>query len=864
MKSLALLVIAVLLFALGFPSTIFLKGFFPGGWLMAIPLLLLLDGKHWRARILLGMVWGILAHGLLLWWLWPISWAGFCVFVLALAMQGGIFGALLVARRWPAALELFYIPSAWVISEYLRNQLLGGFTWGLGASQVMVPELIQPARWGGVYAVSWLILFFAAACVLRIRRKGAAAVKDLPLQMLFLLPLCCWIAGASALALEGSLAGAPLRVVLVQPNISRADKINPALFNDNMSRHLILSKNGARLARPDIIVWPETAFPDDILRDAYWRARMETLAGNFNAWFMFGAALLSEDKHDLNAVMLLDPRGQWQDVYYKRHLVPFSEYLPADPLSTMLARAGGMHSYHFLAGERRGLFRLDALKVTLGSVICSEEAYPALFRDLARQGAGVFVSVLNDGWFTRPEALMLHGGMAVLRAVETGRPVVRSANTGWSAGIDARGRVMKTTGLQIPGWVAVDIHPADGGTFYVKFGDVFAWLCAGFVIIMLVQGFIQSRGKVNMFCARIFLLWLAVVLPVADAHAAAAVQRRVQQQKQQQAQAAAQYQQQMMQQQQAQQVAQYQQAQQVAQYQQAQQMAQQAAAQKAAQEYAIQKAAMEAAVAKKQAEEQQAAQVVQAVAQNQAQQAAQYQQAAAYRNAAAMTEYKQAQELKAYKEAQTQAQLNGEIRQYAEYTAKRNALLQAQTAQAAQEATERQLLTHAAYQAAEVMKKRSELNAAYQEDVRRRLGQRAGQAAQASGAPADGQGDSAALDVPVTTVGLMELWDALDRSARPWAQIVDREIKLLTVSEFIDRFRKSGIRISHSPGEYVGKIDSVAANNADMLNSPFGNLLSYVAIVDYDFENGHNKDELARQVLGDANFWTNKRRVQGK
>ncbi len=818
---------------------------------MAIPLLFLLEGKSWRTRIVLGLGWGVLAHGLLIWWLLPISPVGYCVFVLALSLQGAIFGALMAgALRWPETARLFYIPCAWVVSEYLRNRTLGGFTWGLGESQAGVPSLIQSARFGGVYAVSWLMVLFAAACYLRIKHKGAGAVKDPPSLMLVVFPLCVWIAGAAAMAMEDVPKERSLRVVLVQPNISRAEKASASLYNENMNRHLILSKKGAQQVRPDIIVWPETAFPDDIMRDALWRPRMETVARNFNAWFIFGSALLSDDGHDLNAVLFLDPKGKWRDVYYKRYLVPFTEYLPGDRASAWLARVGGMQSYHFLPGQRRGMAYLDGPNVVVGAVICSEEAYPALFRDLAQNDAGVFIGVLNDGWFTRPEALMLHAEMAVFRAVETGRPLVRAANTGWSAGIDSRGRAIRTAVLQSPGWVAVDVHPGKGRTLYVRFGDVFVWLCAGFVIIILM-------GKRRSGCLGLVLL--ALVLPASDAGAAAAVQRRAQQQKQMQAQQIQQYQQQLQQQQYQQyqqQLAEQQQAQQVAAY-------KQAAAQKAAEEYAAQKQAMEAAVAKKQAE-QQAAQVVTAVAQDQAQQVSQYQQAVASNNVAAMVAYKQAQQVKAYQDAQAQAQLNGDIKQYAEYTMKRNALMQAQAAQAAQEETDRQLLTQAAYQKTAVMKKRSELNAAYQEDVRRRMGKQLQDTVMAPRAAEGAAADSAAAPAPETTVGLEELWAALDHSARPWVKIVDREIKLLTVSQFIDRFRKGGIVISHSPGEYVGKIDSVAAGTPEMLNSPFGNLLSYVAIMDYDFENGQNKDELARQVLGDANFWSNKRRLQRK
>ncbi|MBF0569599.1 MAG: hypothetical protein HQL18_02350 [Candidatus Omnitrophica bacterium] len=353
----------------------------------------------------------------------------------------------------------------------------------------------------------------------------------------------------------------------------------------------------------------------------------------------------------------------------------------------------------------------------------------------------------------------------------------------------------------------------------------------------------------------------------APAQAAAVVQRRVQQQKQMQAQMQAQmaqqYQQQMMAQQQAQQVAAYQQAQQAAAYQQAQQQYQQAAAQKAAEEYAAQKQAMEIAVAQKQAQEQQAAQAVQAVAQNQMQQAAaQYQQVEAYNNLAALNAYKQQQQLKAYQEAQAQAQLNGDIKLYAEYTMKRNALLRAQAAQTEQAETEKQLLAYASLQKANAIKKRAAMNSASQPDATRRaLGKKAEADIMASPS-ATMETDSDNTISSETTVDIKDLWDALDRSTRPWTQIMDQEVKLLTVAEYIDRFRKGGVRISRPPGDYVKLVDALLKVKPDMLSAPFGNVLSYAAVVEYDFGNGKNKDELARQALGEADFWANKKRVE--
>jgi apolipoprotein N-acyltransferase len=149
----------------------------------------------------------------------------------------------------------------------------------------------------------------------------------------------------------------------------------------------------------------------------------------------------------------------------------------------------GLRGYDFAAGTRVGIFALEKEKKVqpFGVAICSEEGYPRLFRELVRKGAGFFVIMLNDGWFRAPEALLLHAEMGIFRAVETHRPLVRVANTGWTVLFDNVGRVKEqgTARIQETGFAFFDVVPTQGETVYVKFGDFFVLGCLGFVIITL-------------------------------------------------------------------------------------------------------------------------------------------------------------------------------------------------------------------------------------------------------------------------------------------------------------------------------------------------------------------------------------------
>lgn len=109
-------------------------------------------------------------------------------------------------------------------------------------------------------------------------------------------------------------------------------------------------------------------------------------------------------------------------------------------------------------------------------------------------------------------------------------------------------------------------------------------------------------------------------------------------------------------------------------------------------------------------------------------------------------------------------------------------------------------------------------------------------------------------------VDLSEVWKKLDTKSTVWTLLIDDQAKLMTVSEYIDRFQKQGVKINESPAHYVQMIDQVVGQNPQMLNKPFGELIQILAIIDYDFDNGISKDVLARKILGEAGFEANKKR----
>lgn len=115
-------------------------------------------------------------------------------------------------------------------------------------------------------------------------------------------------------------------------------------------------------------------------------------------------------------------------------------------------------------------------------------------------------------------------------------------------------------------------------------------------------------------------------------------------------------------------------------------------------------------------------------------------------------------------------------------------------------------------------------------------------------------------EVPQETVDLVEVWKKLDKRSTVWTLLVDEQTKVLTVAEYIDRFRKHGVKINKEPVYYVQEIDQMVAQNQALLQRPFWELLQMAAIMDYDFDNGMDKDLLAKHILGEAGFAANKQR----
>ncbi len=400
--------------------------------------------------------------------------------MVALAVYLALYPALfaLILQRLAAcfgARGVALAPAVWVATEFGRGYLFTGFPWvNLGYSQATVLPVAQLASLCGVWGLSALVALVGTAAVLlvvdrtRVRWWYAAAAATA------VVVTAVW---GSARLTSNALTreGVPLRIGLVQGNVSQAEKWNQVKAGSIVQNYLDLTRRvageGARF-----VLWPESALPFFFEEDPAVGAAVRRLAIETGSTLLVGSDQIERTTpaRYFNAAFLIDPAGTVAAVYRKVHLVPFGEYVP---LKRLLFFAGPLIQAvsDFSEGDR--VVMLPVAGHTASTAICYEVVYPNLARDATREGSQLLTTITNDAWFGRSSAAWQHFEMASLRAVEQGRYLARAANTGISGIVDPYGRVMVRSGLFERAALTGDVRFLTSRTIYAQTGDAFAYAC---------------------------------------------------------------------------------------------------------------------------------------------------------------------------------------------------------------------------------------------------------------------------------------------------------------------------------------------------------------------------------------------------
>jgi len=392
------------------------------------------------------------------------------LFVLVLSLFPAIFGWL--GRRYLKQLHqtfflLLFLPSSWVLSEWIRGWIFTGFPWlHLGNSQTDSP-LAGLAPVVGVYGISWAIVFSSAMLVwicltsTRNRIVGLVIVGAL------------WIVSGLLTFVEWSSdKGMPLTASLIQGNVPQNLKWRPDQRKMSFDLYTRLSRE--RWGK-DLIIWPETALPAFYHQaETFLKGLAKEASVNGNTTLLVGLPVVdatNTDNYYNSVVRIGGDNGDEQTVqfYYKSHLVPFGEYIPLKFLLGGLLDILKVPMADFSRGDKDQ----PLLKVAGNSVevsICYEDVFgEEVIRGLPE--ASFLVNVSNDAWFGDSFAPHQHLQMARMRAMETARPMLRSTNNGVSAIIDRHGKIISTSPQFEVAVLDGVIQPQQGATPYVLTGN---------------------------------------------------------------------------------------------------------------------------------------------------------------------------------------------------------------------------------------------------------------------------------------------------------------------------------------------------------------------------------------------------------
>jgi apolipoprotein N-acyltransferase len=457
----------------------------PLGILLPALLIALADTQHSLRRvILIGWVFGLGYFGFGVYWLYnslhdfgnaspPMAAALAALMIICISL----FPALTLvswklAQRALGQWTIWLLPLLWFAFEWLKGWILTGFPWlSLGYSQVDSP-LHGFASFIGVYGLGAVCVLLSVALIRVVRNR-----QYLHITLLVLIP-------GLAISIQNidwtEPQSTPLRVTIVQGNIPQEIKWQ---YDQRQNIFDIYWRETNKNWDSDLIVWPETAIPgrsESIEQSVL--IPMATAATQQGSSILTGVVVSESEKNIFyNSMLLL---GSSQGAYHKRHLVMFGEYYPLRWLLDFM-RSFIDIPYSDLTSGPRNQPLMSVNETRLGVSICFENVFS---RDImiALPEANLLVNASNDAWFGDSLAPHQHLQIAQMRALETGRAMVRSTNTGISAFIDYRGRIIESTEQFKTQSITRDMVGRMGVTPFYYFARVQGLLAALILVVLLI------------------------------------------------------------------------------------------------------------------------------------------------------------------------------------------------------------------------------------------------------------------------------------------------------------------------------------------------------------------------------------------
>lgn len=415
------------------------------------------------------------------------------------------FSVVLTVNYWAQSktkLPLFLFNTVFLVCfEFLRaNSPFDGFPWSMVAySQAKYVAFFQWVDVTGVQGLN-LMIYLINSLLADVFLAFGKSKKEKIVSRILILILVTVISVFWSVYRQNKMEQQrpsvdSYNLALIQGNIAQEIKWDPHKARSHLQKYINLTDRAARLG-VDLVIWPETAYPYTLDLTYISTSRL-IRRGTMPVPVLVGAVTqvpASDDSDPLvfNSVFLMGRNTRSLDVYHKRHLVPFGEYIPLKKYLTFARRLTTAVG-DFSQGRRDT--PLYTGKLGLGVLICYEDLFPDLARKTVLDGANLLVNLTNDAWYGNTSAQHQHVVFSQFRALENRRPLVRATNTGVTAVIDTRGEVIESLEPFTEGMLLEEIHPTSYQSFYTRHGEYVSWFCLFLAGTGLIYGIFKKKRR---------------------------------------------------------------------------------------------------------------------------------------------------------------------------------------------------------------------------------------------------------------------------------------------------------------------------------------------------------------------------------
>ncbi|MBN1698923.1 MAG: apolipoprotein N-acyltransferase [Spirochaetales bacterium] len=506
--------LAALCFALSFPSFLSVDGWGMLGFVALCPLFIVVHRSGWVRVFIYGALFGFACYAISNFWL--ATFHPLAIFVVPVIYAAYFFVFLPILKLIDTLFPDYgYILQAiaWVAYEYLRTQGYLGYAYGiLGYTQYQFLPLARCASITGIWGVTLMVIFPSALLGNGLKNGFSSFLpflkKMIPVLSVYGIVFSVCVVYGACDTVDNKGAGI-LRAALIQQN-NDPWKNDYDAYEETLDKLIVLSTKALN-EKPEMIIWSETAFVPAIdyhfryreNREAYIVVKklldfLETqtipyVIGNDDgrkATVMTPGGNLGERRVDYNAAILF--RGaEIVDIYRKIHLVPFAEHFPYEDILPWMYRMLIEADTHFWEkGTEYTVF--EAAGVKFSTPICFEDTFGYLCRRFVRHGAGILVNMTNDSWSGSVVSEVQHMAMAVFRAIENKRSLVRATNSGITCMITPDGEIKNRLEPFTEDYVVVDVPVyTETTTLYNEWEDWFAIVALIAAIALILAGFVK-------------------------------------------------------------------------------------------------------------------------------------------------------------------------------------------------------------------------------------------------------------------------------------------------------------------------------------------------------------------------------------